>query len=62
MAGDEERLVAAAKNSVGENGASIQKYETPQGMWLGGARTGSLWHCYTRHLAGKQKSGILGCQ
>ena len=34
--------------------------ETPQGMWLGGARKGSLGLCYAGSLAGKQKSEISG--
>ena len=32
---------------------SKKKNETSQGKWLRGARTGSLWFCYTRSLAGK---------
>ena len=34
--------------------------ETPQGTWLGRARKGSLWLCYTGPLAEKRKSGISG--
>ena len=34
--------------------------ETPQGVWLGRARKGSLWLCYAVSLAGRQKSGISG--
>ena len=29
--------------------------ETPQGMWLGGARKGSLWLYHARSLTGRQK-------
>ena len=36
---------------------SKKRNETPQGMWLSIARIGSLWICYARSLAGKQKSG-----
>ena len=58
---DEERFVAAARNSIGEKG-SRKRNETPQGTWLSEARIGSLWLCYAKPLAGKQKSGILGSQ
>ena len=57
VAVDEKRFVAAARNSAGEKGEQKQN-ETPQGTWLGGVRTGSLWLCYARPLAGKQKSEI----
>ena len=36
--------------------------ETPLGMWLGGARKGSLWLCYAGSLVERQKSGISGNQ
>ena len=51
VAVDRERSKAAARNLVGEN-------EAPQNRWLGRARKGSLWLCFTGHLAGRQKSGI----
>ena len=53
---DKERFVAAARNLAGEKGK--QKNETPRGMWLSGARIGSLYLFYAGPLAGRQKSGI----
>ena len=35
-------------------------FETSQGTWLGGARKDSLWLCYARSLAGRQKSVLSG--
>ena len=43
----------------GEGGAEKKKKnKTPQGTWQGKAWTGSLWLCYAKPLAGKQKSTI----
>ena len=57
----EERLKAAARNSVGEK-ESRKMSETPQGLWLGRAWKGSLWLCYAVPLAEKRKSEISGQQ
>ena len=57
---DEERFVTAARNSAERRG-SRERNETPQGTWLGGAGTGSLWLCYARSLALKLIRRILGC-
>ena len=59
VAVDDERFVAAAINLRGRR-ESRWTNETPQGMWLGGARKGSLWLCNAGPLAGRQKSGISG--
>ena len=48
---EEERFVAAARNSVKEKGK--QKDETPPGCWPVGVRTGSLGRCCARSLAVK---------
>ena len=50
---DEERLEAAARNSVGEKGEQKDK-------WPGGARKGSLWLCYAGPLVERHKSEISG--
>ena len=59
VAVDQERFVAAARNSVGKKRGRKTK-ETSQGTWLDEARTGSFRLCYAVPLAGKQKSGISG--
>ena len=47
------------KFSGGERGSRKTNEATP-GMWVGGARKGSLWLCYARLLTGKRKSDIQG--
>ena len=39
-----------------------KRIATPLGTWPVGARTGSLWLCCARLLAGKRKSEITGSQ
>ena len=34
--------------------------ETPQGTWLVGGKTDSLWFCSARPSAGKQKNDVSG--
>ena len=56
---DQERLVAAARNSAAERG-SQRTSETPRETWLGGAWKGSLWLCFAGPLPRRHKSGISG--
>ena len=58
MAVDEERLEAAAKNSV-EKKESKGTNDTFPGTWHGGAERGSIWICYAGSLAEKRKTEIL---
>ena len=53
------RFAAAATNTAGRR-ESRKRNEIPQDTWVGGAQKGSLWLCYVRPLAGKQKSGMSG--
>ena len=55
----EKTLEPVAKKLAGKR-RSKRTSETPQGMWLGGARKGSLWLCYAKSLAGRPKRRISG--
>ena len=50
---NEERFVAAARNLAGEKGEQKDEWDFSGHV----SRTNSLWHCYARHLAGRQKMG-----
>ena len=54
---DEEKFVAAARNSAGGR-VSRKINEKTKGSWLGGGRTDSFWLYHARPLVGKQKSEI----
>ena len=57
VAVNRERFVAVAKNFAWKKGIE-RGMMLFKGIWLVGAKTGSLWFCFAGSLAGRQKSEV----